>query len=332
VSTDSSNAEGAAGERVATVGGYRLCEACGFQLHGVEVRREPTYGLLITRCPECGHVHPASDPPSLARKRVAGARLAGVLWLGLKLGIVVGAGALLLGLMIDVSARSLGAYEAAIEVKWTQAMEELIDRVGEERALTQVGLNRSVPGRIGPTWWDEEVAASVLQESGGFWSAIRWRAVDAMLQALLVAGPGSVAIALVLPHVRTRRLVLFAPLIAGLAALGAMLIASRTGPSTVTGVWGVTAILAAMGHIGYWVAAAYCLAATGVLAVTLLVARPLARGIVRAMLRPELRDPFQDLWLADGLDLPRARVGLGRVGMGAIGGSAARTADPLDGE
>ena len=40
--------------RVDVLSGDRCCARCGFNLYGQTIIREPHYGLLMVRCPECG--------------------------------------------------------------------------------------------------------------------------------------------------------------------------------------------------------------------------------------------------------------------------------------
>jgi hypothetical protein len=54
-------------QRVSTVTGDRLCTTCSYNLVGQMVLREPHYGLLIVRCPECGTVASVQEYPLLGR-------------------------------------------------------------------------------------------------------------------------------------------------------------------------------------------------------------------------------------------------------------------------
>ena len=59
---------GAAEEvRISVVTGDRLCARCAYNLTGQLVTREPHYGLLIVRCPECATVASIQEYPLLGR-------------------------------------------------------------------------------------------------------------------------------------------------------------------------------------------------------------------------------------------------------------------------
>ena len=47
--------------------GDRVCIACGFNLCGQRIVREPRYNLLIARCPECGQAATLQEYPLLGR-------------------------------------------------------------------------------------------------------------------------------------------------------------------------------------------------------------------------------------------------------------------------
>jgi hypothetical protein len=73
----------------ASVSGERPCTQCGYSLLGQSIVRDPHYGMLIVRCPECAAVTSVLDYPRLARwSRVLGA-LALAVWIMCLLGATV---------------------------------------------------------------------------------------------------------------------------------------------------------------------------------------------------------------------------------------------------
>ncbi|MCE9591475.1 MAG: hypothetical protein K8S99_13220 [Planctomycetes bacterium] len=52
---------------VSRVEGDRFCDSCGYNLNTQAVRRDPTTGVLLCRCPECGTFHAAGDMTTAGR-------------------------------------------------------------------------------------------------------------------------------------------------------------------------------------------------------------------------------------------------------------------------
>ena len=52
---------------VSVLTGDRACISCGFNLVGQQVTREPVYGMLLVRCPECNTAASLQEYPLLGK-------------------------------------------------------------------------------------------------------------------------------------------------------------------------------------------------------------------------------------------------------------------------
>jgi hypothetical protein len=109
---------------------------------------------------------------------------------------------------------------------------------------------------------------------------------------------------LLFPHLRTQKLLIFFPIIALTTLLTTLALGAQ-------GTWTSYAYdnidLAVERRLGpplAWLATGATIIA---ITIGVFIARPVSRVIVRAFLRPELRGPFERLWLADGKALPNER-------------------------
>ncbi|MEM7621748.1 MAG: hypothetical protein AAF235_00925 [Planctomycetota bacterium] len=299
------------GERVSSVDGYRMCESCGFQLFGTPIHREDRYGFLVIQCPECGHVHAASEPARLTKKRLAANRSATLFYLITKLVVIALSTGLVFGTSYGAAAASLGKYGRIILDASSTRFDELIVSLGSrEAAAAQMGIpSWSIPNEgsnstvVGPAWFAEN-ADELREAHGGRLGVVDWtafRSTSQLLAWLLVVGP---VFAVVFPHLRTPALSRFIPLLCGLTAALAYYVAMHETDRMSGYLQYLTAYSAARLHNGWVPTTAAIFFAAIPLTLGFVFARPGARLLIRGLLRPELRDPFQDLWLLDGKTLP----------------------------
>lgn len=285
-------------ERVATVVGDRLCVRCGFNLFGQLIVREPRYGLVIVRCPECATVAALQEYPSLGKWANRWATLLGGLWL-----LVMIAGGLAMAGAItgfSVGGASAGAdrYQDAI----VAAHQRTLDAAGPQPKPTSVFLGGWA--QIDPAWWAEQDAAALLRECGGLRGAAR-NALPVWIPEGFVVFAFGAMISVALLHLRRRWAVL--------VALAPLCIA---------------AVLCTIAHFGDLAEASHYLSGSIIAQVELgprlmvvglavgaaaLVAgawagRSIARGLVRVLLPPRLRNAVSRLWIAEGLNPPDGRV------------------------
>ncbi|HRQ73949.1 MAG TPA: hypothetical protein PLU35_13065, partial [Phycisphaerales bacterium] len=161
-------------QRVAMLTGDRLCAACGFNLHGQTIVREPHYGMLIVRCPECSGVAALQEYPALGRwaGRWAGAMAA--LWLLLLLGLWAASAGIISGTSFAVSeafTRPAALRIAEAFVQWASADHVEAQQLAA-RAAWAPGQMVSHHSWIDEVWLkDQDLRALTAGESGwGGWA------------------------------------------------------------------------------------------------------------------------------------------------------------------
>lgn len=125
-STDaaSSHVPEARDRRVSLLVGDRFCIACGFNLVGQSVVREPHYNMLMVRCPECGTAAAMQEYPLLGRWASRWARVLAVAMMLLMTVLTFGASLACWGVsippvlaMVEPLAEKLGESQ----IKWKRA-------------------------------------------------------------------------------------------------------------------------------------------------------------------------------------------------------------------
>lgn len=286
--------------RLGVISGDRACINCGFNLYGQPIVREPHYGLIIARCPECGTPAALQEYPLLGRWARRFAALITMLWLGV----------LLVLLVITLAGTTATAREAQ-----ATAIRPLTRAIGRayaeyQRQLSQQNTNFGWGSDHDYTWVDPVWAASAdrdaiiadaaaLDAPTGGGSYVDWRqglreltfgAIWPLLFGLLWG--------VALLHIPRRRIALAAvPLMALAAAFSLLNFSPTAGMSFARSI-----ALEWAGASGYWVMLA---SLTLPLAIGLVLGRPVARLLIRFLLPPRLRTPLSVLWTADNLPPPR---------------------------
>lgn len=304
-------------DRVGEILGYRLCDNCGFQLMGTPVVREPSYGLLLARCPECGHVHPASEPPQDSKRRSAFAHLASLGLIALKLGVLVLIATIFIESRESFNINASGGYTFKVRSAYDQYFAELVEKTGDiTKAYAQEGFNfgtgSTPPARpstynyIGTAWWQDN-RERLLREAGGPFMALTPYTVFAMANLPFVFFLTAPIMVLMTPRSSRWVLALLLTLV-GLIAAAWPLIVSAYGLATPYSPQYYpfyTADPIIMHQLQPTIIALYASGSVFSAALAALFARPLARLVVRGFLRPELRGPFVELWTTAGLNPPR---------------------------
>jgi len=290
-------------QRVALLTGDRLCAACGFNLHGQSIVREPHYGMLIVRCPECSSVAALQEYPTLGRW--AG-RWAGVL-AGLWLLVLLGAWAASAGI---ISASSYAVSESFTRPAALRIAGAFVEWASSEDVQAQLtarnswATNQTVNSYtwIDDDWLQSQDLRSLTAGPGGladrydFLAAKGWVGIG--IAAFVIGCFWSVA----LLHAGWRGRAAAALAIVALAGLFDWMAFSGSRS------WG--AVLASdvahqeFGGLAMGATLAFSLLP---LMVGMTLGRRLARLTVRVLLPPRLRGPLAFLWYCDALPAPKTR-------------------------
>lgn len=291
-------------QRVSFVTGDRCCIACGFNLIGQPVVREPVYAMFIVRCPECATCVAIQEYPTLGKwaRRLSG--LIASIWLGAILALLLASAGVVTGIH---SASSFGATnryaeEIAGEFLATEKGREYVrNQLGNNATQQQMSANAWTP--IDRSWWEGFTEKrAVLDRAGGFGGAAA-RAGGAMLGAALTTAIAGVLLAGAVTHLRGARLLLPALVWLGFAGLFVWL-STRDPLNAYWGSW-ITASQIAAGEISRPLGVAFLGVGFASMAAALLAGRALLRWLATALLAPRLRVGLSELWLCDGKAPPR---------------------------
>ncbi len=300
--------------RLGELTGDRVCHACGFNLRGQTIVREPHYRMVMVRCPECGTPDALMELPRASTWLKRLGALAAFVWVLVIIAAMAGAGAAIAGLSWwsgDMAARPLAMDIARA----------YIDHAKTPTALTGV-TNTQTQNMV--TWAAQQTPSPSMWIDTSWWTKDRvaeWRPA-ARAASILPTAPvlyvylaGAIpllalgaVLACILPHVRQRRLPLVVLPVVALAAATVTtitIIASRD--SSRVSSWGVwwTATDCARSLLGPWRLLIHHAWFALALIAGLALGRPLARWIVRWLVPPRQYATFSFLWLADDLPLPR---------------------------
>ncbi len=268
---------------VGRIDGVRPCLQCGHDLHGQAIVREATYGLLIARCPECGTVAALSEHPRLG---IWGKRLGATLMATMLTMLIP----LLLLTALAIFGVAAGIYDETA-------------RDGRTALTAMTSENPLGPDRITPEWWatnGDQARRAVVEE------VLILDSQERMILLFLLAVPLLLGVLWsgILVGVPRRRLWIVA-VASGAVALFYLWIGTvddqRLG---VDPVWYSTAVFQI---IAWPLMGGVILIQTGLMAIGLLIGRPLLRRLAGFVLPPRARRTMAFLWTIDGLEPPRGR-------------------------
>lgn len=270
----------------------RACVSCGFNLYGQTIRREPHYGLLLARCPECGTPVALQEYPALGRWAQRWTALAAAAWL---LVLFAAAG----GFIAIIASLGISMADDFAHPLAQVIIESYADEWQGANALPSLGPWTALDS----DWATSADYARIVADAGGIGAHIRnefW-----LLTAILscVSFVFGVFWSVVLLHARRARLVVTIVLL--FAIIGAVDATSvRSHAPASTGQYNTAR------QIAFWLAGPTILLRLHGLTALACVAgalagRPLTRLAVVALLPPRLRVPLSVLWITDGKDLPR---------------------------
>jgi hypothetical protein len=285
-------------QRVSNLVGDRLCITCGYNLIGQPVLREPHYQMLIVRCPECATVASLQEYPLLGRWANRWAVALASLWLLTLIVLWIGSGAAIFGI-------GVGAAEVASEKYREYLSDEFQQWVLSRQQQT---TTQPTPGRVSwnvndyETWIRQQDMPALFQKAGGWRGAIEWRVLWVWLALIAAAATLGCIWSVALLGRKKRGLLLWGGAIM-IVAVGFSMIAFAD--------WYL------QDRFWYWRTAereicpsmmviSLALGAVALIA-GLMCGRSLTRGLIRALLPPRLRWSLAQLWIADGLELPRSR-------------------------
>ena len=268
--------------------GDRLCSGCGYSLVHQPILREPTYGLLIVRCPECGVVAPLQEYPMLGRWATRLAAIGAAAWLAVLLGVL---------------AASTLAITVSGFIAWESGRSTTIDTL-EELVRDETGMD--IAGGYPPpefaAWCAAEgmpaIARRMIESADGAWSVpgVAVNALGFVPFPLL----GGLALSVLLLHRRP----------ATAAALGLIVTMGIAGLI----LWFNVRAEAASGFIrsrdvaflavGWRIVLVGMLLNATVFAVACVFGRSITRWLIRLAVPPRMRGSLAFLWLADDLPPP----------------------------
>lgn len=291
--------------RLAQLSGDRMCAKCAFNLNGQTVVREPHYGMLIVRCPECGAAAALQEYPLLGRWASRLGYIVAGLWLGAMM---------LLGVL---SAVAVWRQAESVEQRLGQPLAMRLQAMWSERLAEEQRKNPQNAnlwyGKSGQDWWNGLDRWEQFKALGGWSGGIGWQGLLGLLPAGLCLGTLGAMMAVCTPHARGRGRLVIGLLVVGLGAIFMLL----EWLGTRAGLWGGSF----MPYYYYGgvdrldvlrpYLAPPCMVVCGVLYLLgLWWGRMLTRWLVVVFLPPRMRGCLSFLWLADGKPLPR---GMGRV-------------------
>ncbi len=296
--------------RVSTLVGDRLCIKCGYNLTGQPVKREGHYDMLIVRCPECATVASLQEYPLLGRWAGRWAMLLAALWFGFVLLLALASAGILYFEAESVAQTASGPHAIWLAERQRQWAKEQEAQGTLPPNAQWILSDRASPYRgLDPTWSAQQDFDALLAEAGGWRSAADFWALRQWTGLSIWAVPIGCFWAVVLAHVRRRRLILFGLLLIGLAGVFTVIgHFNAPGQYPMYLAWGwVTTLTIAQRQIGppfYIMSLAFAIVP---LSLGLVFGRPIVRGLIRALLPPRLRSSLALLWTADGWEPPLPR-------------------------
>ena len=283
--------------RIGVLVGDRLCARCCFNLTGQTIVREPIYGMLVARCPECGTLAAIQEYPLLGRWANRITYVVGAAWVFSLLAFLT-----INVIVITSFAVSVGT---SLTFKFATAIQK--DSVAYHEASlppdpATTSRYGSWPGYLDPEWWRTRDKWQMFNDAGGWAGVIEWSALRELVLVCLFACLFGGVWAVALPHLRSWRK--YISLVAVLAVTLVALVLGNWLSSA--GRWGyLTPTDAAYEFLAWYLHWATLVPWAIAFAFGLWVGRATTRRVILWFLPPRLRGPWSFLWLADGKSLPR---------------------------
>lgn len=267
--------------------GDTLCRACRFNLVGQPVEREPERGIPLVECPHCGAMAAAQEYPPAGPWPARWMTFIAALWLSTIISFVVMASVTIVGMGIGFTVEATDGLKYQLDWMSTNWKEEQVSAGVAQAPVTDRSFDP--PGEF-EQFWEARLFTAHLDEIGGWSQVVEWHEYAANIIPAIGAFLAGGLISLMLLH-RTRRALWLGSLpLAGVCALALVItwIVAVSVPidSELAVVRLFTLPLLVVTGVAIWL----CVWAG------LLLGRPIARGIVRALLPPGERGPLVILW------------------------------------
>ncbi|MEM8874298.1 MAG: hypothetical protein AAGD32_08555 [Planctomycetota bacterium] len=270
-----------------------FCNECGFNLHAQRVWRDERLDLLLCRCPECGRHHPAGQVVSATRPwlRRFGILLLSVWVLGV-IGFVLACGAAQFGMLV-AHHEGFCSYGQMTRDGRLVTREWRVDATGNGMNVTLIdGVEIDVANQMMPPTTYTMIPPGLPGHRDRIGNdAPMFLTFMITIFVLGSVVPGSV-LTIALGH--RRRVWPW--------AVGAVVTLISVGLFMGI-VWSVENMRLTAPWMTRW-AMAYMAIAWAALAVTVWLARPIARAVLTLFLPLQARRTFSFLWSADGKALP----------------------------
>ncbi len=290
--------------------GDRACAACGFNLVGQQIVREPHYGMLMVRCPECSAAAALQEYPSLGRWAGRLTTLAAAVFIAAVLGLYCVTSIMIGGFSSEFDARGsmmLGREIAAMHKDYQMQRQATPGAAGAGMPFSPAQLTGWEYDQIERAWWDGVDKTALREKAVGFWAQMDRVSMTGLAgMAALGLGAG-MCWSVVLCAVRRRRVWMFA-VVVGLGAGVFLTFVQRFDQygSFGTTTYAIELAKSLMGVLPSWQVLGFTLV---LLATGLMVGRSIARWVVACLLTPRHRGLFAFLWNCDGLKVPRTGDG-----------------------
>lgn len=300
-------------KQVGELTGDRCCTACGFNLVGQQIVREPVYGILMVRCPECATPAALQEYPSLGR------------WAG-RLSFLAAA-VFILGVFGAVTITCVMFSQIPLNLG-RQGVREVADKIGVEHlkyqtqkasAASPPAGTPTVPAGIAPgqlngwaydqiemAWWDSVDHEPFKNVSGAVWERLDRSVVAEFLGMIFLGTSVGMFWSVVLCAVRRRWIWLAAVVIAVVAGAMVLMLSVEGYPRFSRSMMAIQLAEQIVGFQSVWRVFAVLMAS---LLAGLYVGRSIARLLVRWLMMPRYQGLFAFLWHADGLRTPSRKPG-----------------------
>ena len=277
------------------IGGDLLCVRCGYNLIGQRLRREPTYGLVITTCPECATVATVQSYPLMTRWVNRWRALIACAWVAVLLGVFV----FQVSLLVTGSAGLSGDISVPIARELGRAYDAYAVAQGEQSKAANWGGNQDGYYQwlaVTEEWMDTE--GREILNSTDAWGLLRSRSTMLrMIPAAILFFVSGVFWSVMLLGSMRRRVIWVPALIAAVSVLFVLGHSQLTGLSNQT--VEITRRYMLLKTIAVQIGVGTPLVLLGIWC-----GRSLFRAVLRMTLPPRLLGAFTWLWTRDGLDPP----------------------------
>lgn len=274
----------------------RPCACCGFNLFGQTIVREPHYGLIAARCPECGQLAALQEYPALGKWADRWAKALAALWIWFLLTMLAAHLGPMLGFSYSILETSSFNLGSTIAHRYNESLQTGQGPPTQQQTYTGSGAFTPVD----LDWWrDNRVEVVAAHRASSSPSARE----SASLWVLLAVGALFNGVFWSVCLLGTRRHI--AILIALIPTAGAVALVWGSRPAMN---WGgpntIIAHEAAREVLKPDIMPPILITLLAGTALGIWQGRRIARAFVRVSLPPRMRSALAILWTRDGLSMP----------------------------